>query len=211
MFSAKSIRSQNIIGFFKKKTSRFFLKKWANPGLFLSIFILFSLQFQHKLKKVQMVCLGFEPGAAGWQAQTKPRSYGGTPKISLFKSIIFCRKQIRGVFEIGGFVNPIFGSRLVYYLKSQSNDLFTFRNSSSSRSNHYISKNCVNGASWIQTVSPQTERHRRVHCPMDTCSCLVQQMAIGHFFAHFRSFKTTIQFVLHLHAKIIHLVYTAEI
>ena len=27
-----------------------------------------------------MVCLGFEPGAAGWQAQTKPRSYGGNPK-----------------------------------------------------------------------------------------------------------------------------------
>ena len=24
-----------------------------------------------------MVCLGFEPRAAGWQAQTKPRSYGG--------------------------------------------------------------------------------------------------------------------------------------
>ena len=26
-----------------------------------------------------MVCLGFEPGAAGWKAQTKPRSYGGHP------------------------------------------------------------------------------------------------------------------------------------
>ena len=24
-----------------------------------------------------MVCLGFEPGATGWQAQTKPQSYGG--------------------------------------------------------------------------------------------------------------------------------------
>ena len=24
-----------------------------------------------------MVRLGFEPGAAGWQLQTKPRSYGG--------------------------------------------------------------------------------------------------------------------------------------
>ena len=23
-----------------------------------------------------MECLGFEPGAAGWKAQTKPRSYG---------------------------------------------------------------------------------------------------------------------------------------
>ena len=26
-----------------------------------------------------MVRLGFKPGAAGWQAQTKPRSYGGRP------------------------------------------------------------------------------------------------------------------------------------
>ena len=26
-----------------------------------------------------MVCLGFEPGVAGWKAQTNPLSYGGTP------------------------------------------------------------------------------------------------------------------------------------
>ena len=25
-----------------------------------------------------MVCLGLEPGAAGWKAQTNPLSYGGT-------------------------------------------------------------------------------------------------------------------------------------
>ena len=30
-----------------------------------------------------MVCLGFEPGAAGRLAQTKPLSYGGRP-ITLF-------------------------------------------------------------------------------------------------------------------------------
>ena len=29
-----------------------------------------------------MVCLGLEPGAAGWKAQTNPLSYGGTPKLS---------------------------------------------------------------------------------------------------------------------------------
>ena len=29
-----------------------------------------------------MVCLGFEPGAAGWKAQTDPLSYGGTPYFS---------------------------------------------------------------------------------------------------------------------------------
>ena len=29
-----------------------FFVKWANPGLFLFVFVLFSLQFQYKLKKV---------------------------------------------------------------------------------------------------------------------------------------------------------------
>ena len=28
-----------------------------------------------------MVCLGLEPGAAGWKAQTNPLSYGGTPSL----------------------------------------------------------------------------------------------------------------------------------
>ena len=30
-----------------------------------------------------MVCLGIEPGAAGWKARTNPLSYGGTPQRSL--------------------------------------------------------------------------------------------------------------------------------
>ena len=30
-----------------------------------------------------MVCLGFEPGAAGWKARTNTLSYGGTPQIDL--------------------------------------------------------------------------------------------------------------------------------
>ena len=30
-----------------------------------------------------MVCMGLEPGAAGWYAQTKPRSYGKGGPISL--------------------------------------------------------------------------------------------------------------------------------
>ena len=29
-----------------------------------------------------MVCLGLEPGAAGWKAQTNPLSYGGTPQMT---------------------------------------------------------------------------------------------------------------------------------
>ena len=28
-----------------------------------------------------MVCLGIEPGAAGWKARTNPLSYGGTPHV----------------------------------------------------------------------------------------------------------------------------------
>ena len=34
-----------------------------------------------------MVCLGLEPGAAGWKVQMNPLSYGGTPKIGTFTSI----------------------------------------------------------------------------------------------------------------------------
>ena len=30
-----------------------------------------------------MVCLGLEPGAAGWKVQTNPQSYGGTPYLPL--------------------------------------------------------------------------------------------------------------------------------
>ena len=31
-----------------------------------------------------MVCLGFEPGAAGWKARTNPLSYAGTPDALSF-------------------------------------------------------------------------------------------------------------------------------
>ena len=30
-----------------------------------------------------MMCLGLEPGAAGWRAQTNPLSYGGTPILGI--------------------------------------------------------------------------------------------------------------------------------
>ena len=33
--------------------------------------------------KAQMMCLGLEPGAAGWKAQTNPLSYGGTRFVCL--------------------------------------------------------------------------------------------------------------------------------
>ena len=53
--------------------------KWTDPGLFVFMFTLFSLQFQkYKLKKGI-----FEFGAAGWKAQMKPQSYGGRPERPL--------------------------------------------------------------------------------------------------------------------------------
>ena len=36
-----------------------------------------------------MVCLGLEPGAAGWKAQTNPLSYGGTPQFTYHYIITF--------------------------------------------------------------------------------------------------------------------------
>ena len=64
----------------------FFLKKNGPiPAPFSVYFCLFyTLQFKFKLKKAYVVCLGFEPGAAGWKARTNPLSYGGTPS-SKFK------------------------------------------------------------------------------------------------------------------------------
>ena len=40
-----------------------------------------------------MVCLGFEPGAAVWKAQTDPLSYGGTPiYLSIYQSLLLLCK-----------------------------------------------------------------------------------------------------------------------
>ena len=41
-----------------------------------------------------MVRLGLEPGAAGWQAQTNPLSYGSTPFRSLFSFEIWIGSRI---------------------------------------------------------------------------------------------------------------------
>ena len=35
-----------------------------------------------------MVCLGLEPRAAAWKAQTNPLSYGGTPLVSFFGDLV---------------------------------------------------------------------------------------------------------------------------
>ena len=45
--------------------------------------------------KAQMVCLGFEPRTAGWQAQTNPMSYVGPQKIVL--NVTPKRSSIQGM------------------------------------------------------------------------------------------------------------------
>ena len=55
-----------------------FFKNGPIPASFSVYFHLYHMS-HIKLIKAQMVCLGFEPGVAGWKAQTNPLSYGGTP------------------------------------------------------------------------------------------------------------------------------------
>ena len=42
-----------------------------------------------------MMCLGLEPGEAGWMAQTNPLSYGGTPSRPYLKSMLFVNVGVR--------------------------------------------------------------------------------------------------------------------
>ena len=42
-----------------------------------------------------MVCLGLEPGAAGWKAQTNPLSYGGTPTLGKY----LASKPVKPIFK----------------------------------------------------------------------------------------------------------------
>ena len=41
-----------------------------------------------------MACLGFEPGAAGWQAQMDPLSYGGTPSMLFHDFLYICKLNL---------------------------------------------------------------------------------------------------------------------
>ena len=47
--------------------------------LFSAFLIQILITISIQIEKALMVCLGFEPGAIEWQAQTRPRSYGGRP------------------------------------------------------------------------------------------------------------------------------------
>ena len=50
----------------------------ASFSVYFRLFNMLQLKFKFKLIKVYMVCLGFEPGVAGWKARTNPLSYGCT-------------------------------------------------------------------------------------------------------------------------------------
>ena len=58
--------------------------------LFVYYCLFYVTQIKHELIKALMVCLGLEPGAAGWKAQTNPLSYGGN---ILFNSLFHLVKD----------------------------------------------------------------------------------------------------------------------
>ena len=55
-----------------------FFKKWANPSLFWFIFILFSLQFQHKLKKHRWCAWDSNPGPQDGRRRWNHRAMAAT-------------------------------------------------------------------------------------------------------------------------------------
>ena len=56
-----------------------------------------------------MVCLGLEPGVAGWKAQTNPLSYSGTPLMTSFYTSNFCNADSKIQEEpVFYFVSPHF-------------------------------------------------------------------------------------------------------
>ena len=66
---------------------------FQNTGLLSWPFCLFltfhTTQIKYKLIRALMVCLGLEPGAAGWKVQTNPLSYGD---ITQNTSLLFLEK-----------------------------------------------------------------------------------------------------------------------
>ena len=50
-----------------------------------------------------MVCLGLEPGAAGWKAQTNPLSYGGTPKQVIVNLVFLNGSSLASFFDFSVF------------------------------------------------------------------------------------------------------------
>ena len=73
----------------------FFLKNEPNTAAFAFNFCpnIIPISITH-IEKAQLVCLGFEPGAAESQVQTKPLSYGGRPVFHSFLFISYLLKYI---------------------------------------------------------------------------------------------------------------------
>ena len=69
-----------------QQTVQDFFKYGPIPASFLFIFV-FSACHDSNLKA--MVCLGFEPGAAGWKAETNPLSYSGTQRSKILLDRIY--------------------------------------------------------------------------------------------------------------------------
>ena len=59
------------------------LKICQSRPLFVYFRLFYMTQIKYKLIKALIVCLGLEPGAAGWKAATNPQSYGGTTFLTL--------------------------------------------------------------------------------------------------------------------------------
>ena len=54
-----------------------------------------------------MVCLGLDPGVAGWKAQTNPLSYSGTPILRLLLPLVPSLTELN---EISTFASQYFYS-----------------------------------------------------------------------------------------------------
>ena len=72
----------------QRRNENFFLPRLGNFPVLVENF--FSVPYRRSIdleilqvsKKDNIVCLGFEPTAAGWKAQTNPLNYGGTQTIN---------------------------------------------------------------------------------------------------------------------------------
>ena len=83
---------------------------FLNMGLSRSLFIYylsFHVTIQVQIQKAQMLCLGFEPGATGWQVQTDPLCYGVHNSLNYFQIqkmwFHFVRKQSKKLFSANSF------------------------------------------------------------------------------------------------------------
>ena len=62
------------------------------------------------------MCLGLEPGAAGWKAQTNPLSYGDTPMIKTVKRRETDATKLKKVKECESWFKIIVGFEILIIL-----------------------------------------------------------------------------------------------